>query len=107
MDGQNFLLNKNSLRYQLIKPRIYQSKSTWAIKQFNTIPYYAFVNLFFDLAYVEDKYYNKTNTFSNNWQYGYGVGFDFITYYDIVLRLEYSFNKQKQSGFFIHFTSGF
>jgi hypothetical protein len=35
------------------------------------------------------------------------VGLDFITYYDLVLRFEYSFNKMKESGFFIHMTSGF
>jgi hypothetical protein len=44
---------------------------------------------------------------ANSWQYGYGVGLDLITYYDFVMRMEYSINKMKQSGFFIHFASGF
>ncbi len=107
MDGQKYFLTKNSLRYQLIKPRVYQNKRLIMIKQFNTIPYYAFINVFFDAAFVEDKFHYQTNTLNNSWQYGYGLGIDFITYYDIVLRLEYSFNRQKQSGFFIHMSAGF
>ncbi len=107
MDGQKYFLTKNSLRYQIIKPRVFQSKNLIRIKQFNTIPYYAFINVFIDAAYVEDKFYYKTNSLNNSMQYGYGLGLDFITYYDVVLRFEYSFNKQNQSGFFIHVASGF
>lgn len=107
VDGQRFFLAKNSLRFQLLKPRVYENPLLKNIKQFGTIPYYAFINVFFDAAYVEDKFYAKTNNLTNSWQYGYGVGLDFISYYDLVLRLEYSFNKQLQHGFFIHLTSGF
>jgi outer membrane protein assembly factor BamA len=107
IDGQSYFLTKNCLRYQLIKPHVYQNKGFLSIKQFSTIPYYAFISVFFDAAYVQDKFYYNTNYLNNCWQYGYGVGLDFITYYDLVLRLEYSFNKMKESGFFIHMTSGF
>jgi len=107
IEGQKYFITKNCLRYQLIKPRFYQSPRLIGANQFNTIPYYALINIFFDAAYVEDKFYYQTNTLTNSWQYGYGVGLDFITYYDVVLRFEYSFNRQRQSGFFIHMTSGF
>lgn len=107
MDGQRYFLTKNCFRYQLIKPRVYQNNGFLSIKQFSTIPYYAFISVFFDAAYVEDKFYYKSNPLNNSWQYGYGAGFDFITYYDVVLRLEYSFNRMKEQGFFIHMTSGF
>lgn len=107
LDGQRYFLTKNSLRYQLVKPRVYQTEGRFSIKQFNTIPYSLLLNVYFDAGYVEDKFYFKNNPLSNSWQYGYGVGLDFVTYYDIVLRLEYSMNKLNQSGFFIHMTSGF
>lgn len=107
MDGQRYFLTKNCLRFQLVKPRVYQNEGRFTIKQFNTIPYYLLLNVFFDAAYVEDRFYYKTNTLNNSWQYGYGVGIDFITYYDLVFRVEYSFNKLQQSGFFLHMTSGF
>ena len=107
IDGQKYILTKNSLRYQIIKPRIYHNSGRFAIKQFSTIPYYAFINIYFDGAYVEDKFYFKSNNLTNSWQYGYGASLDFISYYDLVIRLEYSFNARKENGFFIHATSSF
>ncbi|MCW3077676.1 MAG: surface antigen variable number repeat-containing protein [Bacteroidetes bacterium] len=107
MDGQRYTLTTNSLRYQIVKPRIIESRIMRRFKQFSTIPFYAFVNVFFDAGYVEDKFYAANNPLNNSWQYGYGAGLDLISYYDIVMRFEYSFNRQFQSGFFIHLTSGF
>jgi outer membrane protein assembly factor BamA len=107
MEGQRYFLSKNSLRYQIVKPKVFQPKFLQQAKQFNTIPFYAFVNVFFDAGFVEDKFFYKNNSLVNSWQYGYGVGIDMVTYYDVVVRLEYSFNKQQQSGFFIHATVGF
>lgn len=107
IDGQRYLLTTNSLRYQLIKPRVTQPLLLKRFKQFSTVPYYAFVNVFFDAAYVEDKFFHKHNPLSNTWQYSFGAGFDFISYYDLVLRFEYAMNRRLESGFYIHFTSGF
>lgn len=107
MDGQRYVLTTNSLRYQIIKPMILESKILKRFKQFSTIPFYAFINVFFDAAYVEDQFYKRSNPLNNSWQYGYGAGLDLISYYDVVMRFEYSFNRQLQSGFFIHLTSGF
>jgi hypothetical protein len=36
--------------------------------------------------------------------YSGGVGLDIISIYDIVIRLEYSFNHLRESGFFVHKT---
>lgn len=107
IDGQNFFLTKNSLRFELIKPKFHEIDKLKKLRSFSTIPFYAYVNLFVDAGRVQEKYYHQQNTFANNWQYGYGVGLDLITYYDFVMRMEYSINKMKQSGFFIHFASGF
>jgi len=34
---------------------------------------------------------------------GFGAGIDFVTYYDKVLRVEYSINRMGEKGLFIHF----
>ncbi|MCE3258725.1 MAG: surface antigen variable number repeat-containing protein [Bacteroidetes bacterium] len=107
IEGQRYFMTTNSLRYQFMKPQVFEPGLLKGVRQFSTIPMYAFVNFFFDAAYVEDKFFYGTNNLTNSWQYGYGVGIDFISYYDLVMRFEYSFNKQKQSGFYIHLTSGF
>ncbi len=107
IDGQNYFLTKNSIRFQLIKPKFHEVHALKKAHSFSTIPFYAYFNLFFDAGYVQEKYYSENNPLANAWQYGYGAGLDIITYYDFVMRLEYSFNRIKQSGFFIHFASGF
>jgi hypothetical protein len=72
-------------------------------EKFNIIHYAIYLNLFIDLGYVYDDEFYQNNTLSNSFQYGTGVGIDFVTYYDIVIRFEYSMNKMKETGFFIHF----
>ncbi len=64
-----------------------------------------YANLFFDAAYVDDKYTYELNPLSNQLLWGTGIGIDMITYYDLVLRLELSVNKQKDTGFFISFVA--
>lgn len=107
MDGQQYGLFKNSLRFQIVKPRIFHPKIIRRLKQFNAIPFYAFVNIHGDMGYIEDRFYGRNNPLNNSWQYGYGVGLDMVSFYDIVLRTEYSFNKRGEGALFFHLTSGF
>jgi hypothetical protein len=107
IDGQSMLLNKNSFRYQLVKQRYYKIPFGNAFRAFNTIPFSLYANTYFDVGYVNESIYQKTNSLSNSWQFGYGLGLDIITYYDFIIRLEYSRNKLNEHGFYLHFTSGF
>lgn len=106
MDGQNFAFTRNTLRYKLIKQHIVEIKKLKRLSQFTTIPYSVYLTLNGDAGYVQDQFYGKKNSLSNTWQYGYGMGLDFVTFYDIVVRFEYTFNKQLQSGFFISMSAG-
>jgi hypothetical protein len=106
MDGQSYVFSRNSLRYKLIKQHIVEIKNLKRLSQFTTIPYAVYLNVNADAGYVEDKFYGKNNPLNNKFQYGYGLGLDFVTYYDIVIRFEYTFNKQMQSGFFISMGAG-
>jgi outer membrane protein assembly factor BamA len=106
MDGQNLALIKNSLKFKLIRQHIVEVKALKRFQQFSTIPYSVYLTLNGDAGYVQDQFYGKKNSLSNSWQYGYGIGLDFVTYYDIVARFEYSFNKQMQHGFFISMSAG-
>ncbi|MEO6883649.1 MAG: POTRA domain-containing protein [Bacteroidia bacterium] len=104
INGQNFGLMKNELRYEIIKPRVQKIKFLkW--EKFNK-PYYAlYASIFSDIAYVQDNENFLYNNLANSWIYGSGVGLDLTTYYDGVFRIEYSVNRQMQSGFFLHFTA--
>jgi hypothetical protein len=54
---------------------------------------------------VDDNLDFPKNSLADELQFGYGIGLDFVTYYDIVLRSEYSFNKFGEHGFFLHFVA--
>lgn len=105
IDGQRYIMTKNSLRFRLIKPYVFNLK--WLkIEQFNTIPFYSYFNIFFDAAYVEDKFYYQNNFLNNKWIYGYGIGLDFISYYDLVFRVEFAINDLNQAGMYLHLNVG-
>jgi outer membrane protein assembly factor BamA len=105
--GNNALLFKSLVKYELL-PRKVINLNIWPIRklhQFNRVPFEVYANLFFDAGYVSDKfeaYKIYDNSLVNKVMFGSGAGIDFITYYDKVLRLDYSFNALGERGLFIH-----
>ncbi len=80
------------------------------IQGHDKIPFRVFVKAFGDAGYAFNK--NPGNSMLNNkWLGTYGVGVDVITFYDVVMKLEYSYNPYEQVnrkwGFFIHTKSDF
>lgn len=107
IEGQHFLLSKNLIKFNLI-PKIVRKMEWLSWKKFNKIHFSVYSNLYFDAGYVIDntnKYKEFNNTYVNDFLYSYGLGLDFVTYYDKVLRVEYSLTKHGHSGIFIHFLS--
>ncbi|MFM7218083.1 MAG: BamA/TamA family outer membrane protein [Bacteroidota bacterium] len=104
VDGQDFLLLKSSIRFALVPKKILHAGFVPSSK-FNTIPLTVYAGVFADAGYVRDDQYAQGNPLTNTWQYGYGAGLELFTAYDLIMRLEYSFNKLGESGFFLHFTA--
>ena len=102
IDGQNYFLSKSNFKFALLPTRVHKFKFLKSEK-FNIIHYAFYLNLLTDAAYVYDN--KNRNDLSNSLLVGYGIGLDFVTYYDKVLRLEYSFNKMGEKGFFINFVA--
>jgi len=100
--GQNFILSKSNLKFEMISPKI-KHLNFIPSKKFNIIHYALYLNFFTDIAYVSDNQDGENNVLSNSILLGSGIGLDFVTYYDKVMRLEYSINKNGKSGFFMHF----
>jgi hypothetical protein len=48
---------------------------------------------------------NGTNNLQNHFLLGYGLGLDFTTYYDVVVRIESTLNLMNQPGIYFHFTA--
>lgn len=108
VDGQNFILAKSAMRYQLLKPRVFRF-SWFPLEKFNTLHLALYTGVFADAGYVQDKASTAAdrNTLGNAWLSGYGAGFDVVTYYDLVFRFEYTFNNLGEGGFYVHFGAPF
>lgn len=106
MDGQHYGLLRSNLKYELLPKRVHNFKFI-NNEKFSKIFYSVYLNLFFDFGYVNDKYNDNLNPLVNEIQYGYGIGLDYVTYYDIVFRIEYSMNKQNESFVFFHVQAPF
>jgi len=102
IDGQHYGLFKSNIKFNLIKPRVHQPG--WLENtNFAKIHYAFYLNLYLDAGYVYDNRYANINPLSNQLLYGSGIGLDFVSFYDKVIRFEYSLNKQWEHGFFLHF----
>lgn len=104
IDGQNFALIKSNIKYNIVKPNIKNIKFIpWT--KFNTIPYAFYLNVHTDFAYVWDKYYYANNPLSNTALLGYGIGIDFVTYYNSTYRFDVSRNIRNEWTISLQFTA--
>jgi hypothetical protein len=103
VDGAVGFLSRQSYRHQLFRfniPTYLKSKSH------DHIPFRIYARLFGDAGYS----YNKTftnNSLTNRMLYTGGAGLDIVTFYDFILRFDYSFNQLGQNGLFLHIKNDF
>ncbi len=75
-------------------------------EKFNRFLFGLYANIFFDGGYVANRTIHKDgSTLNNKFLYGTGVGLDFVTFYDIVVRAEYVFNGNHEHHFFLSFVA--
>ncbi len=101
VDGNAYILTQNSIRFMIVKPTI---KNIYKLKneRFAKLHYAFYLSINGDAGYV----FNQFNEpLTNQWLYGYGIGLDFVTYYDITLRTEYSINQFGNKGLYFHFST--
>jgi outer membrane protein assembly factor BamA len=107
LDGYNFFLFTSELRY-----RAYNTKFhfPWVpIEGLRTVPLTVMAKVFYDQGYVSypEPVSKGGNDLLNRWLRGWGAGLDFLSFYDKILRVEYSFNSLRQSGLFLHYIEAF
>lgn len=109
IDGQHFVLLKNNLKFALLPQHVIKLNFLKSSK-FNTVPLALYLNAFVDLGYVYNyngvSSWNRNctgNSLQNSLLAGYGAGVDFTTYYDLVVRMEFSVNSLGDTGFYLHF----
>lgn len=101
IDGQDYLLGKTNLKYELLN-KVLDLKKVIRVKQFNTMPISAYATTYLDAGYVRNYYPEFSNTkLGNRSLLGGGFGLDIVTFYDNIFRLNYSFNQLGEHKFFI------
>jgi outer membrane protein assembly factor BamA len=105
IEGSGFVLNKMSFKRVLFKG---VKQNPMKVSHFKNFPYALYLKTYFDMGYVDNfNNYEMNDRLTNRLIYGTGIGLDFVTFYDFVIRTEYSINDEKEHGFFFHFRKGF
>lgn len=106
IDGQHYILSRNEFKKHLFSYK-HNLESFLKISQLNVIPYSWYFKIHTDIGYVVSTVDNPlNNTLTNRILLGYGAGIDLFSFYDMVIRFEYSFNNIQQHGFFMEFKAG-
>ena len=103
IDGVAATLSRQTLRYELFNfsvPTFIKSRTH------DEVPFRIYPKVFFDYGYVYNKYFTN-NSLVNRPLYSAGFGIDVVSFYDFILRLDYSFNQLGQNGLFLHLKSEF
>ena len=99
IDGVASGILKNTLRKQIFDIKW---KTGLKSRTYGVIPFRIFLKTYGDIGYTYNKYNYNGNTLSNRWLYTGGFGIDVVTIYDVVFKLEYSYNQLNEKAMFIH-----
>ena len=100
--GEQMYYFRSNIKYELVKPSIRKAKKGGKKNKFKNLQYAFYLNFFADAGYVTNKF-TVNNPLNNKMLYSIGLGLDFVTYYDLVLRFEYAFTSVPSNGFFFGF----
>jgi outer membrane protein assembly factor BamA len=103
VEGNNSFLLHTELKYELLsKPRL--PVSFVPLKNYKILPTKLFLTYFIDAGTVLNKVPIAENQLPNTLLMSTGLSFQMLLYNDRVFRIDYSLNKNLESGFFVHFT---
>lgn len=101
INGQYYGLWKNNFKFALIQPKTHEF-SFIKSKKFSSFHYALYLNAFFDMGYVGKPLSDLSRQLDEKLLFGGGIGIDFVTYYDLMLRVEASMNRDGKIGVYLH-----
>lgn len=100
--GDQMYYFRGNIKYELVEPSVKKVKEGEEKSSFKALQYAFYLNILADAGYVTN-HFTEDNPLNNQGLYSWGLGLDFVTYYDMVIRFEYTFNSTGTRGFFIGF----
>ena len=109
IEGSRFIMNKSTLKKRIFTRGWHLANMPG--DQFSYFPLSIYIKGYVDMGYVENftRYQELliNNSLSNRFLVGAGGGIDVVTFYDTVLRFEYSFTREGTHGFFFNIKKEF
>ena len=106
IEGKSFYLNRSTFKKRIFS-KVANLKAV-PIEQFRKMPIDIYFKAYFDMGYAENFVsYSENSRLADRYLFGTGAGFDIVSYYDTVIRLEFTVNRENESGFFLHFNKEF
>ncbi len=104
IDGQHFALLRTNLKWELLPKRTIRMRFIPGDK-FGRLHLALYLGVHSDVGWVVNRLAGAAfnNKLPNTFLWGNGVGVDLVTYYDKVVRLEYSVNLKGDGRLFLHF----
>ena len=106
VDGQQYWLSKTAIKYALVEKRNFEIPYV-KMRQFKKSHYSIYLGVFSDMGYIYDPPNKTSNPLQSKLLWGNGISLDYVTYYDKLLRIEYSVNHLGEKGVFLHFSNPF
>lgn len=103
IDGVHSAMLKGTVRQEVLHINV---PTGFKNEKYRKIPFKIIAKVYGDIgaSYLPEY---TTNMLNNKFLYTYGAGFDVLSYYDFVARIEYSFNQLGQKGIFLHIRKDF
>jgi len=99
--GQHFGLFKQGLSKEIFNIKGIHLKFIRNPK-LNMVPLALYLNAFTDAGFTIDNVYDTPNPLTNRLLMGGGIGLHVVTFYDIVLRAEYTANRESDRGLYLN-----
>ena len=106
IDGLDYIYGKTSVRLQLFD-RVHNWGKIVPIRNLKVMHHRLYLVLNNDMGMANNPYYGSDNNLTNTLLWGYGVGLDWVVYYNKVFRVEFSRNYLGENGLFLHWATSF
>jgi outer membrane protein assembly factor BamA len=102
LDGSATGLIKNNIRREVSSGKI---KARFLPSSFSTIPFQIYIKALYDVGYVHNNN-TSNNTLLNKLLVSKGIGVDIVSFYDMNINFEYTFNQLMENGLFFRLKFG-
>ncbi len=106
IEANRYYLNRSTFKKRVLSFK--ERLGLIPIEQFRELPLDIYIKVYFDAGYAENyPDYEQSSLLSDRFLFGTGAGIDIVSYYDTVIRFEYSINRENEAGLFFHLKKEF